>query len=80
MSLQSLLSTPEPRDPQDAVAANMYTKNKPEFDRVATEWAVKYANAPKRSTGEGSGSVTAESKKALKRKSKEEEEAERVAQ
>ena len=80
MSLQSLLSTPEPKDPQDAVAASMYIKNKPEFDRVATEWAVKYANAPKRSTGEGSGGSTAESKKAMKRKSKEEAEAERVAQ
>lgn len=57
----------------------MYIKNRPEFDRVATEWAVKYANAPKRSIGEGSGGSTAESKQAMKRKSREEEEAERVA-
>lgn len=58
----------------------MWLKNKPEFERVAAEWAVKYANAPKRQQGEGSGGATAESRKVLKRKSKEEEEAERVAQ
>lgn len=80
MSLQSLLSTPEPTDPQDAEVAAMWKKNRAEFERVAAEWAVKYAGAPKRQQGEASGGVTAESKKALKRKSKEEEEAERVAQ
>ena len=55
-------------------------KNPKEFERVAAEWAVKFANAPKRQTGESSGGSTVESRKALKRKSKEEEEAERVAQ
>ena len=80
LSLQSLLSTPEAKDPQDAEVATMLLKNPKEFARVAAEWAVKYANAPKRQTGEGSGGSTLESRKALKRKSKEEEEAERVAQ
>ena len=80
LSLQSLLSTPEPKDPQDAQVAEMLLKNPNEFKRVATEWAVKFAGAPKRQQGEGSGGTTAESRKALKRKSKEDEAAERAAQ
>lgn len=80
LSLQSLLSTPEPKDPQDAEVAKMLVSNKKEFDRVAAEWAVKYAFAPMRQIGEGSGGATLESRKALKRKSKAEEEAERIAQ
>lgn len=46
LSLQSLLSTPEPKDPQDAEVANMLLKTPKEFERVAREWAVIYAGAP----------------------------------
>ncbi|TAQ84496.1 hypothetical protein B7494_g7185 [Chlorociboria aeruginascens] len=46
LSLQSLLSTPEPKDPQDAEVASMLMKNPDQFQRVAREWAIKYANAP----------------------------------
>ena len=51
-----------------------------EFERVASEWAVKYAGAPKRESGETSGGTTAESLKKRQKKSKEQEEAERLAQ
>ncbi|KAI1003804.1 hypothetical protein K3495_g4405 [Podosphaera aphanis] len=47
LSLQSLLTTPEPRDPQDAEVANMLMNHPERFERVAREWAVKYANAPR---------------------------------
>ncbi|KAI4250845.1 MAG: hypothetical protein LQ352_005220 [Teloschistes flavicans] len=79
LSLQSLLSTPEPKDPQDAEVAGMLIRNPKEFDRVAQEWAIKYAKAPKREHGEGSGGTAPETKKEQERKSKAEEERERVA-
>lgn len=47
MSLQSLLSTPEPKDPQDAEVANMLLKTPKRFEQVARDWAVSYAGAPK---------------------------------
>lgn len=46
LSLQSLLSTPEPKDPQDAEVANMLMKNPDQFQRVAREWSIKHAGAP----------------------------------
>lgn len=46
LSLQSLLSTPEPKDPQDAEVANMLLRTPKEFDRVARQWATIYAGAP----------------------------------
>ena len=58
----------------------MLIRTPKEFERVATEWAVKYAGAPKRERGETSGGATAETLKTRQRKSKEQEEAERVAQ
>jgi ubiquitin-conjugating enzyme (huntingtin interacting protein 2) len=61
ISLQSLLSSPEPKDPQDAEVAQMLIKNPREFERVAREWAVRYAGAPRKNIGEGSGGATAES-------------------
>jgi len=79
LSLQSLLSTPEPKDPQDAQVANMMIKSPKEFERVAAEWAVQYAGAPKRDRGETSGGATAESLKKQEQKSKEQEEADRLA-
>ena len=51
-----------------------------EFDRVAAEWANKYAGAPRKDRGESSGGATEESMRRKARKSKEEEEAERIAQ
>lgn len=50
LSLQSLLSTPEPKDPQDAEVANMLLKRPKEFERVARQWAVIYAGAPAKDT------------------------------
>ncbi|KLJ05657.1 ubiquitin-conjugating enzyme (huntingtin interacting protein 2) [Blastomyces silverae] len=79
LSLQSLLSTPEPKDPQDAEVANMLMRNPKEFDRVARQWAVQYAGAPKRHLGESSGGATDESIRMQQQKSKEEEEKEQLA-
>ncbi|KAL8787726.1 MAG: hypothetical protein Q9213_002046 [Squamulea squamosa] len=79
LSLQSLLSTPEPKDPQDAEVAGMLIRNPKEFERVAQEWAIKYAGAPKRERGEGSGGSATQTKKQQERRSKAEEEAERAA-
>lgn len=72
--MQSLLSTPEPKDPQDAEVAGMLIRNPAEFEHVARDWAVKFAGAPKKERGEGSGGATAESikKKALQAKENEE--------
>jgi len=63
ISLQSLLSTPEPKDPQDAEVAGMLIRNPAEFEHKAREWAVTYAGAPKKEIAEGSGGATAASKK-----------------
>ena len=61
LSLQSLLSTPEPKDPQDAEVANMMIHQPTEFDRVAREWNIIYAGAPSSSAGAG-GEVSEEVK------------------
>ncbi|KAL1962597.1 hypothetical protein VTN77DRAFT_9390 [Rasamsonia byssochlamydoides] len=79
LSLQSLLSTPEPKDPQDAEVANMLLRKPKEFERVAREWAVIYAGAPKKQLGEGSGGVTEESIREQERKAKEDEERDALA-
>lgn len=47
ISLQSLLSSPEPKDPQDAEVASMLISRPEEFKHVAREWAQRYAGAPK---------------------------------
>ena len=60
ISLQSLLSTPEPKDPQDHEVASMLIRNPAEYEHVAREWAIKYADAPKKEIAEGSGGATAE--------------------
>ncbi|KAL3471271.1 ubiquitin-conjugating enzyme/RWD-like protein [Aspergillus californicus] len=71
LSLQSLLSTPEPKDPQDAEVAVMLIRKPKEFERVAQEWAVQYAGAPRKSAGEGSGGATDESLRQIERQEKE---------
>lgn len=74
ISLQSLLSTPEPKDPQDAEVATMMIRNQAEFDHVARDWACKHAGAPKKEFAEGSGGATADSikRKAIQQKENEE--------
>lgn len=58
LSLQSLLSTPEPKDPQDAEVANMMLKKPKEFERVARTWAVSFAGASSTSAAAGASDDT----------------------
>lgn len=58
ISLQSLLSSPEPKDPQDAEVASMLITRPEEFKHVAREWAVKYAKAPRPEPGSGKGGAS----------------------
>uniref|UniRef100_A0A061RJZ0 E2 ubiquitin-conjugating enzyme n=1 Tax=Tetraselmis sp. GSL018 TaxID=582737 RepID=A0A061RJZ0_9CHLO len=43
LSLQALLSSPEPSDPQDAVVAKMYMSARAQFDQTAKQWTDQYA-------------------------------------
>ena len=43
LSLQALLSTPEPNDPQDAVVARQYIDSHEAFVKTAKEWTQQYA-------------------------------------
>jgi ubiquitin-conjugating enzyme (huntingtin interacting protein 2) len=79
ISLQSLLSTPEPKDPQDAEVATMLIRNPGEFDHVARDWAAKHAGAPKKERGEPSGGATAESIRRKAQQAKENEEKVKLA-
>jgi ubiquitin-conjugating enzyme (huntingtin interacting protein 2) len=74
ISLQSLLSSPEPKDPQDAEVAGMLLRSRAEFEHVARDWAHRFANAPLNEPGESSGGATAESlrQKAVEAKEREE--------
>ncbi|KAG8171973.1 hypothetical protein JTE90_001692 [Oedothorax gibbosus] len=47
MSLQILLATPEPDDPQDAVVAKQCIENPEMFELTAKHWTEVYAGAPK---------------------------------
>ncbi|KAI0872527.1 putative ubiquitin carrier protein [Hypoxylon argillaceum] len=47
LSLQSLLESPEPKDPQDAEVAKMMINDPEGFNKKAHEWAVLHAGAPK---------------------------------
>jgi ubiquitin-conjugating enzyme (huntingtin interacting protein 2) len=42
LSLQALLCSPEPGDPQDAQVAKMYTSKRDEFDRTAAVCAMGF--------------------------------------
>jgi ubiquitin-conjugating enzyme (huntingtin interacting protein 2) len=79
ISLQSLLSTPEPKDPQDAEVAGMLIRNPAEFEHKAREWANKYADAPKKEIAEGSGGATAESIRKKQVQAKEKEQKDKMA-
>lgn len=43
MSIQALLTAAEPDDPQDAVVATQYKKDRAEYDRTAKHWTTSYA-------------------------------------
>jgi len=43
LSLQALLCTPEPNDPQDAEVANMYKSDRAQFLQTAQFWTEMYA-------------------------------------
>merc|ERR1719217_1097717 len=47
ISLQALLSAPEPDDPQDAVVAKQYKDNHKEFEATAKYWTETYASPQK---------------------------------
>lgn len=85
ISLQSLLSSPEPKDPQDAEVARMLITNPREFDHVAREWAIKYAGAPEDQPGGpgsgagGSGGVTEETLRKKDEQKREKAEAAKLA-
>ncbi|KAJ7530905.1 hypothetical protein O6H91_14G024200 [Diphasiastrum complanatum] len=46
LSLQALLSTPEPDDPQDAVVAQQYLRDYPTFLGTARYWTETFARRP----------------------------------
>ncbi|PFH53292.1 hypothetical protein AMATHDRAFT_73488 [Amanita thiersii Skay4041] len=46
ISLQSLLCSPEPNDPQDAEVAKHYTTSKASFEETARYWTQVYAGGP----------------------------------
>lgn len=49
ISLQSLLCSPEPNDPQDAEVAKHYMTSKASFEETARYWTQIYANGPGKS-------------------------------
>lgn len=51
LSIQMLLASPEPDDPQDAVVARQCKEDPEIFRRTARYWAQVYANAPGNSYG-----------------------------
>lgn len=57
ISLQSLLCSPEPNDPQDAEVAKHYMTSRSSFDETARYWAQTYAGAPKKSDSVAAGKV-----------------------
>ena len=45
LSLQALLSSPQPDDPQDAVVARQYLGNLQEFEMTAKQWTDAFAHS-----------------------------------
>merc|ERR1712176_556747 len=43
LSIASLLADPNPNSPMDSEAAQLYTKNRKEYDKRVQEWVQKYA-------------------------------------
>ncbi|TKX26027.1 ubiquitin-conjugating enzyme E2-3 [Elsinoe australis] len=79
ISLQSLLSSPEPKDPQDAEVARMLITDPEAFAKKAREWAIQYAGATGDEKGGSSGgsSLSVQDQEARRKKA---EEAEKKAQ
>lgn len=44
LSLTSLLCDPNPKDPLVLDTAQLYMRNRVEFDRIAREWTIKFAS------------------------------------
>ena len=59
ISLQSLLCSPEPNDPQDAEVAKHYTASRGSFDETARYWTQIYAGGPGNSKKPASGKDSA---------------------
>ncbi|KAJ7258789.1 ubiquitin-conjugating enzyme/RWD-like protein [Mycena haematopus] len=55
ISLQSLLCSPEPNDPQDAEVAKHYTTSKRSFEETAVYWTKTYATPPAGSARQDGG-------------------------
>lgn len=72
LSLQSLLSTPEPKDPQDAEVASMLMNDPAQFQQVAREWAIKHANAPKNVNWKSTATPSSAAKPKVQRSREEE--------
>ena len=53
ISLQSLLCSPEPNDPQDAEVAKHYMTSRSSFEDTARYWTHVYAGGPASSSGHG---------------------------
>jgi ubiquitin-conjugating enzyme (huntingtin interacting protein 2) len=53
ISLQSLLCSPEPNDPQDAEVAKHYMTSKASFNETAVYWTQIYAGGPGPVGGDG---------------------------
>lgn len=53
ISLQSLLCSPEPNDPQDAEVAKHYMTSRSSFEDTARYWTQIYAGAPAPPPGQG---------------------------
>ncbi|KAJ6263949.1 Ubiquitin-conjugating enzyme [Drechslerella dactyloides] len=79
LSLQSLLATPEPKDPQDAEVAGMLLRDKPLFEKTAREWAVRYAGAPQ-SVASSSSSAVRDPRAAREAEARQRAEEERIRQ
>lgn len=58
ISLQSLLCSPEPNDPQDAEVAKHYTTSRASFEETARYWSQIYAGAPPSKDGPIMGAPT----------------------
>jgi ubiquitin-conjugating enzyme (huntingtin interacting protein 2) len=53
ISLQSLLCSPEPNDPQDAEVAKHYMTSRSSFEDTARYWTHVYAGGPAPPSGQG---------------------------
>ncbi|TKA82408.1 hypothetical protein B0A49_00006 [Cryomyces minteri] len=63
ISVQGLLESPEPKDPQDHVVASQFLTNHDEYKYTARQWAIEHAGAPDLNLAEGSGGATADTLK-----------------